>query len=514
VRRANIFFVLFVLLLVLLPPVLAEGETFTVWIFSDVQHALGDDCQAAGNTADGQLDDVRWDLNNHSLPWDIAFFAGDIAPEAPAAECAYCEECWYEGCEYYLNYTNNLSLHNHSYIFEIPGNHEIQQHDCKSNYTDYLNNAVSEEWFNISTRTWFPENVTFDGNISWDNVSYAINTHNLAFILFAGNDYEHAALPHIMEGQAAWINDTINKYNESNNTVFLIDHYGPSEYMGLPNSSTCCGAWQGCGVFNWNPWLQDQLENWYNPFALFFGHIHIDGVPIQSYYVNKTFYMDISSTNAGKTPGAGAENTNAQSVFLTFTNGSDQVNIRRRNHTSQEWMCFNTSGTTESSFGINLTLPYPFYLGGEPPVPEAPNNPPNITGEIPENGSYNVSVNIGKLSFNLTDLDGDEMTFTVESYPNVGSYSNSEYNGTKNITISTLAASTNYTWWVNVTDGEYWTNETFGFMSSNFTTSRICITYTTPGYSFITISFIGIIILVLIPGILISMWMIRKLRDT
>ena len=56
------------------------------------------------------------------------------------------------------------------------------------------------------------------------------------------------------------------------------------------------------------------------------------------------------------------------------------------------------------------------------------------------------------------------MDYTVETYPDVGFGSaTSQGSGTYDITISGLTEYTPYTWYVNVTDGIDWTNETYTF---------------------------------------------------
>jgi len=64
------------------------------------------------------------------------------------------------------------------------------------------------------------------------------------------------------------------------------------------------------------------------------------------------------------------------------------------------------------------------------------------------------------------------MDYTVTTTPDVGSDSQTSLsNGTYNVGVSGLAYSTVYSWDVNVTDGTYWTNETYTFTTETEPTS-------------------------------------------
>lgn len=89
---------------------------------------------------------------------------------------------------------------------------------------------------------------------------------------------------------------------------------------------------------------------------------------------------------------------------------------------------------------------------------------PIISNPFPSDGSYNVQVDISHLSFTLYDPQGDLMDVTVETQPDIGSYSDSNVNqGTFNIPVGGLDYSTDYKWYVNVTDGVHWKREQFMF---------------------------------------------------
>jgi len=126
---------------------------------------------------------------------------------------------------------------------------------------------------------------------------------------------------------------------------------------------------------------------------------------------------------------------------------------------SSEWImtCYN-----------NQFDPSSFYtLLDEENVP-TPAQAPIISCVSPANGTTGVSTLLNQLSFNLTDYQGDLMSYTVTTSPNIGSDSGTNVgNGSRMVSISNLEYSTTYTWHVNVTDGTYWSNETFQFTTRN-----------------------------------------------
>jgi len=99
------------------------------------------------------------------------------------------------------------------------------------------------------------------------------------------------------------------------------------------------------------------------------------------------------------------------------------------------------------------------------------NHPPIVSGENPSNTSTGVSISLSELSVSITDSDGDLLNYTIETSPYIGSVDNSstgnhtsgETGGIKTCNTSGLEHDNTYTWYVNVTDGTDWTNESFWF---------------------------------------------------
>jgi len=73
------------------------------------------------------------------------------------------------------------------------------------------------------------------------------------------------------------------------------------------------------------------------------------------------------------------------------------------------------------------------------------------------------------LSIAIADFHGDTFNWTIETSPNVGSSSgNGQTNGSKTCSVSGLAYSTTYYWFVNATDGKLWTNRSYSFTTQAY----------------------------------------------
>jgi hypothetical protein len=91
---------------------------------------------------------------------------------------------------------------------------------------------------------------------------------------------------------------------------------------------------------------------------------------------------------------------------------------------------------------------------------------PVVSDPLPEDGDTWIPIDISELSFKLKDFQGDLMDYTVETSPNIGSSSGYDVgDGTYTCDVNGLNYQTEYTWYVNVTDGTYWTREIFNFFT-------------------------------------------------
>jgi hypothetical protein len=117
--------------------------------------------------------------------------------------------------------------------------------------------------------------------------------------------------------------------------------------------------------------------------------------------------------------------------------------------TSYSWTVSISDGedTTEETFTFTTVV--------EAPIVSDPN---------PANGDDWISTDLSELSFKLHDIQGDLMDYTVETVPDIGSGSGSGVTGgVFSVDVSGLDLTTEYSWFVNVTDGKYWTRKIFGF---------------------------------------------------
>ncbi|MCK5112389.1 MAG: hypothetical protein KAQ84_02490, partial [Thermoplasmatales archaeon] len=94
------------------------------------------------------------------------------------------------------------------------------------------------------------------------------------------------------------------------------------------------------------------------------------------------------------------------------------------------------------------------------------NSPPVISEEDPVDGSEGVPLSLSELSFRISDDDGDLMSYSVTTSPDVGSGSgNLKPDGTYSVSISGLQGLTQYTWNVEVSDGKDTSVSSFSFLT-------------------------------------------------
>ena len=92
------------------------------------------------------------------------------------------------------------------------------------------------------------------------------------------------------------------------------------------------------------------------------------------------------------------------------------------------------------------------------------NNAPFFSDLSISNGATKVPISTSSLCITIEDPNGDLIDWTIETSPDIGNNSeNNGSNGSKLCGISGLAYSTKYYWFVNATDGIYWTNISYSF---------------------------------------------------
>ena len=93
---------------------------------------------------------------------------------------------------------------------------------------------------------------------------------------------------------------------------------------------------------------------------------------------------------------------------------------------------------------------------------------PTISQVTPGDDALSVPVSLDKLSFRLLDHQGDQMSYSVTTSPNIGGPQSGTVNenGTVNVPISGLQTSTTYTWRVTASDGTHSTIRNYSFRTA------------------------------------------------
>ena len=128
-----------------------------------------------------------------------------------------------------------------------------------------------------------------------------------------------------------------------------------------------------------------------------------------------------------------------------------------------------TSGYVTTSYN-NQNNPASFISKGfEEIVPAG--HAPVISNEQPTNGAINVPIALSQLSFTLTDSDNDLISYTITTTPDIlgGAYQDDGIISGTTINIPILSTplshGTSYAWYVNSTDGVFWSNQSFHFIT-------------------------------------------------
>ncbi len=175
-------------------------------------------------------------------------------------------------------------------------------------------------------------------------------------------------------------------------------------------------------------------------------------------YGNVSEYVNISSLGGGATVDINISYSDSNLGDIL----ENTLTIWEYNWSTGIWSEASTTGvntTTNWVWANSVTTFSPFApLGSE-------NFAPTVTNPDPSNGASGISINKDTVSALINDSDGDTMDWTIE-VSNTGdtNSSNNVGNGTIECNLTTpLSNSVTYTWYVNVTDGYHWTNETFTF---------------------------------------------------
>ena len=95
-----------------------------------------------------------------------------------------------------------------------------------------------------------------------------------------------------------------------------------------------------------------------------------------------------------------------------------------------------------------------------------PNREPVISEGSPENGAFDVPVSLSMLSFRIDDADGDLMSYSVTTDPDIGSGQGQlKKNGVYSVPVSGLVWDKKYSWTVGVSDGNVLVEKKFSFIT-------------------------------------------------
>jgi hypothetical protein len=127
-----------------------------------------------------------------------------------------------------------------------------------------------------------------------------------------------------------------------------------------------------------------------------------------------------------------------------------------KNSTRYTWKLYLYEGNDS---GTPLASTYTFTTAPIAPV---------ISNPIPKHNALYVPIYTSNVSFDLTDYHGDMMNWTVETQPNIGlEGANGVGNGHYTLAINGIEYEKKYTWFVNATDGNYWTRITYVFTTTS-----------------------------------------------
>lgn len=104
------------------------------------------------------------------------------------------------------------------------------------------------------------------------------------------------------------------------------------------------------------------------------------------------------------------------------------------------------------------------------------NTPPSFSNPDPDDGSDSAELNASQgleWSITINDPEGGTFNWTIECNNTQSSSGNTETNGTKSISLTTLNYETTYTIWVNATDGLDSANETYTFKTERLPKTRV-----------------------------------------
>ena len=193
------------------------------------------------------------------------------------------------------------------------------------------------------------------------------------------------------------------------------------------------------------------------------------------------FTTNVPPTLSGESPTNGSTGVNiTPSLYVICTDAdSDVMTATWRSNSSDNWVDFATN--TSISTGTNITqdnsnfsdYSTTYYwsinlsdgtdwTNGTYYFTVKENVPPVLSDETPLHTSTDIEITLSQLAVNITDEDTFNWTIGGENITT--NSSNDDTSGAKNASVvGPLTYYTEYTWWVNATDGDEYTNESYTF---------------------------------------------------
>lgn len=320
---------------------------------------------------------------------------------------------------------------------ECPINVSVGNHDSCWRYATNLSNSTSN---------------------AYGNYTYTIG--NVLIIIISDERPYDSTQNCEYHNQTQWLNATVQANQDKN--IFVMAHHGiynTTNCTEMPNIEDGGGA-------VWHMNLTDSNElvwimNHYNITAFFHGHNHLAqfhaltrDMSITKY---GTFHANIGCIAKHGAYGAG----NADSCFIYLENESSTATLAPRDHKNVSWW--------GDAFNVTFNLDFPFDPLGKS------NSAPTIENPEPDNGNWSVNRTVN-WSVDISD-DNSTFSWTIECSSGNSSLGNNQVNGTKYLNMTGLNCSTNYTVWVNASDGTGATSNAVYYFNTRNCSTRIRIWY-------------------------------------
>ena len=301
------------------------------------------------------------------------------------------------------------------------------------------------------------------------------------------------------------LNQSINL--DVGNRTLSIDITDPDgDLMNITFSTNASGNWSIIGSNNSQQnGTFTQIYQFNNYSTTYYWRITVIDLTGNSDSVNETYFFTTRAIHNVKKPeGFNSTTINSTSINLSWIKGENATHTYIERNTTFNWTIGNGfkvyNGTGTYFIDNNLSEDTQYYyqawswdsVDGIWNLTSAStynstdtNNAPSLNNESPANESLNLSINLTELTINITDIDGNNLSWSIETSPDIGNCSGyNETSGVKNCSVSNLNYSTNYTWFVNVTDGTNWIKKWYIFTTeSNLISHNNCSEISNPSIS-------------------------------